>query len=148
MTPPLLWHYQTKRGEDAVTDRWEDIPPAQRSHAQPLGDTASTTSAAIALPAVRFDPASFVGGALLGAVLALLLTRRRSLVLKLAVTAVALVVSAGLYLGFLRRSTGMSNATFSSPSEIVGEVQGAAGAMKDHFGEQQRALEQIEAGGK
>ena len=152
MSDPVLWKYKTAKGEDAVTDRWEDIPHSQRSHAQPFSTQAEPPHAELAvLPALsgaHFEPLSFAGGALLGALVALVFARRQRFALKLALGLVVLVLGAGAYLAFLRREVGSSNNMLTSPQAIIGDVHGAADAMKAHLGDQQKALEKVEASEK
>ena len=149
MGDPVLWKYKTLKGEDAVTDRWGDIPQAQRVHAQPFGVVAPPAHNEIAMPAIgHFDALSFGGGAIVGAAVALIFARSRRTVVKLALAVGVLLLGAGAYLGFLRREAGLSGGASTSPREIIADVHGAAAAMKDHFGEQQKALETVEASEK
>lgn len=151
MADPVLWKYKTAHGDDAVTDRWEDIPAAQRSHAQPFTTQSVRPASEASLPvlsAMHFEPFSFGGGLLVGAAVAMLFARSRRTVLLVAVVTVIVVVGMGAYLGFLRRQAGLSSDALASPQEMMGEVHDAAGAMKNHFGEQQKTLDQIDASGK
>ena len=151
MGEPLLWRYRTAHGDDAVTDRWQDIPLGQRAQARPFDATVAQSVALDKTPtiaAVHFDPLSFGAGALIGAALATMFARSRRSMMAIAVVATVVVVGTAAYLGFVRREAGLSAAAFTSPREMIGEVHSAAGAMQEHFGQQQKTLEQIDAAAK
>ena len=142
-----MWTYKTAHGDVAVTDRWEDIPLAQRTHAVPF-TSAPAVAQAPQVPELRLDPYSFGGGVLLGASLALLIARGRRTWIMVALTAIVLVAGMGMYWSFVRRQAGLSSSMLSSPQAIIGDVKDTAATMKAQLGAQQRTLDQIEAGGK
>lgn len=57
---------------------------------------------------------------------------------------VAACLSGAAYLGWVRRSVGLGNETFVSPTQVVDDARNAARKMKDRWQKQERALREIE----
>ncbi len=100
---------------------------------------------------LRFDGLSFAGGfaaALLLVMIFRLLPSGMRKATRLAVMAGVCVLGLGLYLGYLRQSTGAGSGPLASPSALIQDAKGAVEKMQQRQREQEAELRAIEREGK
>jgi hypothetical protein len=163
--------YVDEGGAQVVVDSLKKVPSRYRSAVRAVTlpvdnrsgeaswslDSLRKVAERISMPAAA--PASFkevvsaihwpsVGlGAVAAAVLWSAWTRlgkSRGVVLKTAVIILALALSSGVYLGWLRRSAGLAKQAVSTPQTIVDDARKAATQIDNFYKTQQSVIDQVD----
>ena len=97
---------------------------------------------------VGFDPVSFLIGIMVGALVAVVISRRKAIPPRW-VTVIALVflgvVGMGLYAGWVQRQAGLDGGLIANPAEAVDEARRARRMMEEGMRERQKLLDDIAA---
>lgn len=171
--PGQMYRYTNARGVETIVGRLKDVPARFRDQAIPVRgqiqreapsaakDLANkmalekyklTAKAKNIIAHKRMDPwalgvhlPSTAVGVALGVVpTLLLLSRRRKLLIKVALVGMGIALTTGLYFGWVRSSAGLGEAKLASPQAVIEDAQKAAEALQKKMLEQQQRLDQIE----
>ncbi len=138
MADPIYWRYKDAAGNDVVTDSINSVPPAARAaaHAFTPRKVPIVHSPSVAPPSEPFvfQPASFGVGALAATLLTVIILRggMARKIAGAALIACGLAAGGTFYLGYLRKSAGLGDGAFASPTQIVDDAKNAAAAMQTH----------------
>lgn len=166
--------YEDAAGQPVISDRWSEIPEEYRASAKKLD--ASATQEAMPVPppprSVRkmkakvqhmvseADPVDFVknldvpsiliGVALSFIIYVVLGTFRKtgSRLLKFALVLAAVMLAGQAYLGWLQRSTGLSESPLASPADIIEDACQAASQLKASMRSREQTLKKVEEDSK
>jgi hypothetical protein len=125
------------------------VPPSARGSLQPVALEAPPASA-FALPELEggLHWPSFAAGAgtaLLAALLSFALLRTKLPLLRWALLGGVVLLGAGAYFGWMRRTTGHGGALVQSPAALIDDARSAVQKMNDRVREQERVLRELEA---
>lgn len=131
-----------------IVDSLDAIPAAERARAERISYESSPRAPIQALDGARVgvDWPSFAAGfgcALLLGLVLLVFRRTSSPFARLIAFALAAAVIGGSYLGWLRRSTGQSEALLATPSAVIDDARRAVERLQTRNTEQEQQLERI-----
>jgi len=149
---PQFYKYRTADGRIVIVDSLSQVPPAERARAEPVDVTknaapTSTTSASVIEASKHLDLPSFAAGfgvALVLGVVVSLLFRNSARAVSALLLVGFLVAGTGAYFGWLRRSTGQSEALLSSPTAVIDDARKAVEKMKQAQKQQEQTIHEIE----
>ena len=150
----VFYRYRDHTGRIVIVSSESQVPHELRAKAErveldgtPLNPVTSPATPATSEPQPSHAPALLLGVGALLVVLTLLFSFRgggsRTLAKLLGGAALAALL-AGLYLGWLRRSTGQSDSLFSTPTELVDDARRAVKQVDERREKQQKVLDEIE----
>lgn len=145
-----LYRYVQADGRLVFVDSLARVPEQLRRSAEPvqLRREAAEKSVLTGGGAGPLDVPSFaagLGAGALGALLWLLLWRRSRRLGSLALTAGAVLLGAGAYLGWLGRVAGTRDSALATPSALIEDARAVVESMNRRNAEQQRLLNEIAA---
>ena len=147
-----VYRYVDDSGVETIAGQLEDVPVEYRDSAKELAISREQSvnvadSATLGTFVTSLDYPSIGIGCAIGLIFALVATsliRRGRWILKGALIALVVVALGGSYLGWVRRSAGLSEAPIANPSIILEDAQRAARKMKERIQRQRSGLRQIE----
>lgn len=155
-TLPLLlatpfYRYKSASGRVVIVDSLDRVPPAERANVERIDLEAppprATTSSASVVAGVQLDWPSFAtgfGAALAIAAVLLAITRSSRWLLGVVAALSVAIVGTGLYLGYLRRTAGQSDAAFASPSAIIEDARDVVKKAQARETEQDRVIREMQ----
>ncbi len=150
-TPGAVYRYVDQSGTETIVGQFEDIPAQYRSSAReivlPEQSTNISSGATVGTFVRSLDFPSVGIGCAIGLVFALVtmsFVRRGVWILKAALIGLVVVALGGSYLGWVRRSAGLSKAPIANPSILVEDAQKAARKMKERIERQRSGLRKID----
>jgi len=146
-----FYKYRTADGRTVIVDSLSQVPPAERARAESVGSTnnaaPTSTTAGVIEASKQFDLPSFAAGfgvALVLGVVVSLLFRNSARAVSALLLMGFVVAGTGAYFGWLRRSTGQSDALLTSPTAVIDDARKAVEKMKQAQKQQDQTIREIE----
>lgn len=149
-SPNVFYRYRTRDGRVAIVDSLDRVPASDRSRAERVELEAPPVASrfpVVSEVAAHMDWPSFATGfgvALGIAALVSFFGRGSARLLGFLVVAAIVVAGTGAYFGMLRRATGQSEATFSSPGAIIDDAKRAVEKVNQRQREQEKLIDDIQ----
>jgi hypothetical protein len=146
--PTVFYRYHSNDGRVVIVDSLERVPSADRARAERVELEATPARFPLASEVVaHMDWPSFATGFGVALAVAALLSffgRGSSRLLGFMVVAAVVLAGGGAYFGLLRRTSGQSDATFSSPGALIDDARRAVEKANQRGRDQEQLLERIQ----